>query len=43
MLQMAGLCQMRLQNYAEAIHSWKLCYEHALRTDNDAAEAQVYE
>ena len=43
MLKMAGLCRMRLMQYQEAIHAWKLCFEHALRTENDTAEVEVYE
>ena len=34
---------MRQKHYDEALHGWKLCFEHSLRTDDDVAEIEVYE
>ena len=43
MLKMSGMCQMRLQRYDEALHAWKLTFEHCLKTGNEEAEVYVYE
>ena len=42
-LKMIGLCKMHKHQYEEALHAWKLCFEHCLRTGNSEAEMQVYE
>lgn len=42
-LKLAAKCQMGLLQFDEAIHGWKLCYEHALRTQNEGVEMEVYE
>ena len=34
---------MHLHQYDEALNGWKLCFEHALRTNDDRAELYVYE
>ena len=40
---MAALCRQHLKQYQEALHEWKLCFEHCLRTDDQEGEGEVYE
>ena len=42
-LKISAICAMRQKQYDEALHGWKLCFEHSLRTDDDVAEIEVYE
>ena len=34
-LEISALCAMRQKLYEEALHTWKLCFEHCLRTNNE--------
>ena len=43
MLKVAATCHMRLQQYDDALHAWKLCFEHCLRNGNTECEIEVYE
>lgn len=42
-LKMAALCRQKMRQYSEALHEWKLCFEHCLRTDDCQGEINVYE
>lgn len=40
---MTAICKMKTGEYDQALHAWKLCFEHCLRTENVRGEIQVYE
>lgn len=42
-LKMAALCRQNMRQYQEALHEWKLCFEHCIRNDDHEGEMHVYE
>ena len=42
-LKMAALCRQKMRQYTEALHEWKLCFEHCLRNRDPEGEMQVYD